>query len=484
MMNDLLEKYEAVIGLEVHAQLLTKRKAFAPEGADYGESPNTQISPVTLGHPGTLPFMNKKVIELAVKMGLACNCSIRHENHFSRKNYFYPDLPKGYQITQHNTPICYDGFLKIKVEGVEKRIGITRIHMEEDAGKSIHDQDPYFTLVDLNRAGTPLIEIVSEPDLRSSDDAYSYLTEIRKIVRYLDICDGNMEEGSLRCDANISVRIRGAEKFGAKVEVKNMNSIRNVKRAIEFEIKRQIEAVERGEKIPQETRGFDAATGTTSSQRTKEESNDYRYFPEPDLPPVNLTDDFISAIRSAMPALPEELKKKWMTELALTDYDASLLTEDKSTARFFEKIIQHTKNFKAAANWMMGPVRSWTNENGAALSDFPISPETIALLIQLIDAGKISHSSAEQKLFSELLKNPTAVPSELAAKMNLLQESDEGSIATMIDEVLSKYPDKVSEFRNGKSGVAGLFMGELMKLSKGKADPKLANRILLEKLKG
>jgi len=476
------KKYEAVIGLEVHAQLMTKSKAFSSDSTEFGVSPNTNVSVITLGHPGTLPKLNKSAVELAIKMGLACNCTIRHNNQFARKNYFYPDLPKGYQITQHTTPICHDGFLLLKMEAYEKKIGITRIHIEEDAGKSLHDQDPYFTLIDLNRAGVPLIEIVSEPDIRTPDEAYSYLSEIRKIVRYLDICDGNMEEGSLRCDANVSVRERGEQKFGAKVEVKNMNSIRNVKRALEYEIERQIEAIEKGEKISQDTRSFDAVTGKTFSMRSKEMANDYRYFPEPDLPPVILTDKDIDAIRKEMPELPEAMKKRFIME-GLSEYDASILTEDKQTAFYFEKVRKESGNGKAAANWVMGPVRSYCNETATEMENFPLSYSAISEIIKMIDAGQLNFSIASQKLFPELIKSAgKQSPTDLAKQMNLIQQSDEGLILKYINEALAKYPEKVQEYKAGKVSLVGLFMGEVMKLSKGKADPKMTNKLLLQQL--
>ncbi|MCE2682801.1 MAG: Asp-tRNA(Asn)/Glu-tRNA(Gln) amidotransferase subunit GatB, partial [Cryomorphaceae bacterium] len=339
MESSIREKYEVVIGLEVHAQMLTKSKAYSNDINEYGSQPNSNVSVITLGHPGTLPKMNKKTIEYAIKLGLACGCTIAEEQYFARKNYFYPDLPKGYQITQDKTPICTGGVIHIKLEnGEEKQIGLTRIHMEEDAGKSIHDVDVFDTLVDLNRAGVPLLEIVSEPDIRSSQEAYSYLTEVRKLVRYLDICDGNMEEGSLRCDANISVRIKGNPEFGTKVEVKNMNSIRNVQRAIEFEIIRQITALENGETLYQETRSYDALKNITISMRSKEAANDYRYFPEPDLLPLIVDEVQINRIRKEMPALPRDLFMKYTAKLGLSEYDAGILTDQKGTALFYEEV--------------------------------------------------------------------------------------------------------------------------------------------------
>jgi aspartyl-tRNA(Asn)/glutamyl-tRNA(Gln) amidotransferase subunit B len=479
------DKYEAVIGLEVHAQMLTKSKAYSSDVNEYGAHPNTNVSVITLGHPGTLPRMNKKTIEYAIRLGLACGCEIAPNQYFARKNYFYPDLPKGYQITQDKTPICTGGSIHIKTDdSTEKEIGITRIHMEEDAGKSIHDVDLYDTLVDLNRAGVPLLEIVTEPDLRSSQEAYNYLTEVRKLVRYLDICDGNMEEGSMRCDANISVRLKGAKEFGTKVEVKNMNSIRNVQRAIEFEIARQIEAVENGETLSQETRSFDALKGITISMRSKEAANDYRYFPEPDLQPITVDEKQISAIRSEMPALPRELFLKYTKELGLSEYDAYNLTDNKGIALYYEAIIQHTTNFKSAANWMMGEVKSYLNEFGVDIEAFPLNPSKIASVIQLIDSGKISHSAASQKLFPALLKEPTADPAQLSEQLNLLQDSSADTIMTFIQQVIDENPNEVERFRNGEKQLTGFFMGQLMKISKGKADPKAANELMRKTLEG
>jgi aspartyl-tRNA(Asn)/glutamyl-tRNA(Gln) amidotransferase subunit B len=476
------DKYETVVGLEVHAQLMTHSKAYSSDAVEYGSAPNTHISEITLGHPGTLPVMNKSAIEFAIKIGLATNCKIRKENQFARKNYFYPDLPKGYQITQHTTPICYEGHLELKMDGYNKTIGITRIHLEEDAGKSLHDQDPYFTLIDLNRAGTPLVEIVSEPDIRTPDEAYTYLTEIRKIVRWLDICDGNMEEGSMRCDANVSVRIKGAKDFGAKVEVKNMNSIRNVKRALEHEVIRQIDLIEKGEIISQETRSFDATNGTTFSLRSKEMANDYRYFPEPDLPPVILTQEFISSINESMPELPEQLKIRLVKDFGLSEYDAAIISDEKETALYYKNLTTISKNYKAAANWLLGPIKGYINETASEISSFKILPSKIANLISIIDEGKISFSVASQKVFPELIKTPDASPLEIATRLNLIQVSDSGALDKFINEALAKYPQKVDEYKAGKKGVLGLFMGEVMKLSGGTADPKLTSKLLSEKL--
>jgi aspartyl-tRNA(Asn)/glutamyl-tRNA(Gln) amidotransferase subunit B len=476
------EKYEVVVGLEVHAQLMTKSKAYSSDANEYGASPNSLLSPITLGLPGTLPKLNKHSVELAVKIGLALNCSIRAYNEFSRKNYFYADLPKGYQITQFDTPICNDGWVEIATVAGKKVIHLERIHLEEDAGKSIHDIDPFYTLIDLNRAGVPLIEIVSRPDLRSGEEAAAYLTEIRKLVRYLDICDGNMEEGSLRCDANISIRLKGTDVLNQRVEVKNMNSIRNVKRAIEYEFMRQVEAVEKGEKIVMETRNFDALTGTTSSMRSKEMAHDYRYFPEPDLLPIHVSEVFIENIRSAMPALPNELKEKFQQEYGLSEYDASILTEDKYVSDYFGQIIQFTTDYKAAANWIIGPVKSYVNEKAIQFEAFPLPAAKVAELILLIEKGITNFSIASNKLFPALLQHPEKLAMQLAEEMNVIQSSDEDEIAKFIDEVLEEYAAKVLEFKSGKKGLMGLFVGEVMKKSGGKSDPKLTTKLLNQKL--
>ena len=481
-MSELRDKYEVVIGLEVHAQLSTESKAYSPDPTVYGEPPNTNIHPITLGHTGTLPCFNRKSVNYAVKMGLAVGSTIRHRNEFARKNYFYADLPKGYQITQDTTPICNGGEVEIHTENGSKIIGITRIHLEEDAGKSTHDLDPYNTLIDLNRAGVPLIEIVSEPDMRSSDEAYEYLSEIRRLVRFLEICDGNMEEGSLRCDANVSIRPKGQKEFGTRAEVKNMNSLRNVKRAIEFEIDRQIELVEAGGTVVQQTRTFDPVSGATSAMRDKEMAHDYRYFPEPDLPPVILTDDDIEGIRKEMPALPKELKARFMEEYSLSDYDAEVLIEDKALAQFFDELAGMVDTPKSAANWIIGPIKGYLNDKALPIEAFPLSTQHIADLVRLIDEGKTNFSVASQRIFPVMIEHPEKNALSVAEELNLVQSSDLGFIEELADEVLAKYPEKVEEYRSGKKGLMGLFMGEVMKASRGKADPKLASKVLAEKL--
>lgn len=476
------EKYEPVIGLECHIQLLTKTKMYSSDVAEYGGLPNTHVSVVTLGHPGSLPVVNERAIEFAVKLGIAVNADIREENQFARKNYFYADLPKGYQITQDKTPICTGGYIPFKVNGVEKRVNLTRIHMEEDAGKSLHDIDPFETLVDLNRAGTPLLEIVSEPEIKSGEEAYAYLTEVRKLVRYLGICDGNMEEGSLRCDANISVMLKGSKVFGKKVEVKNMNSFRNVQRAIDFEIKRQIDLIEADEAIAGETRSFDAVKDLTFALRSKENANDYRYFPEPDLQPVYVTTEYINKVKAELPTLPSALFKTYTEEYKLSEYDALQILEVKEVAFYFNELVKHTKNFKSAANWIMGAVRSYLNERALNFSEFTLAPEKIAEIIALIDAGKISNSAASQTLFPALMDAPSKSAETIAKELDLIQNSDSTAIQAMVEEALAKFPEKVTEYKSGKVGLLGMFVGEAMKLSKGKADPKLLNQLVKETL--
>jgi aspartyl-tRNA(Asn)/glutamyl-tRNA(Gln) amidotransferase subunit B len=477
------EKYTVVIGLEVHAQLLTKSKIYNSDSTEYGSPPNTNVSVITLAHPGVLPKLNKRAVEYAIKMGLACHCEITPFQIFDRKNYFYPDLPKGYQITQDRTPICRKGHVTIQTkDGGERNIGLTRIHMEEDAGKSMHLAAETDTLVDFNRAGVALIEIVTDPVLKNSDEAYAFLTEVRKLVRYLEICDGNMEEGSMRCDANVSMMLNDATEFGKKVEVKNMNSIRNVQRAIEHEIIRQIEELEKGNVPPSETRTFDATTGLTYSMRTKEELNDYRYFPDPDLSPLRISAEWLAEIKSSMPALPRELYQKYVREYQLSAYDAQVLTDSKDIALYFEEVCKRTKNYKAASNWVMGPVKSYLNERTLTAEQFPISPEGIADLIALIDGGKVNFSVASQRIFPELLQHPAESALKIAQNLNLLQDSNTDSLQPIIDQVIKEFPLKVEEYRGGKTGLMGMFMGEVMKRSKGKADPKVATELLTKKL--
>jgi aspartyl-tRNA(Asn)/glutamyl-tRNA(Gln) amidotransferase subunit B len=479
----MIDRYETVVGLEVHIQLSTQSKAYSSDSAAYGALPNHHVSPVSVGLPGTLPVVNSRVIEYAVRLGLATGSTIRPENHFARKNYFYADLPKGYQITQHTTPICEGGCVEFLTdEGEKKQVRLERIHMEEDAGKSMHDQDPFDSLIDLNRAGVPLLEMVSRPDIRSAREAYLYLTEVRRLVRHLNICDGNMEEGSLRCDANISVRLKGEQAFGTKVEVKNMNSMRHVQKAIEYETRRQIECLETGKPIAQETRQFDAMQGVTHSLRSKEDANDYRYFPEPDLPPVFIGPEYIQWVQQQLPPLPMALYEKYTEQWGLSAAEAALLVENKAEALYLEELVNHCAQVKNAANWLLVRVKNYLNEQGISMAEFPISAATLGSLIQLVENAKVSYTAAAGPLLEALLKAPQSNPAALAAELNLLQESDSATLEKLADQVIAEMPDEVARYKEGKVGLLGMFMGKLMKASGGKADPKLASEILKQKL--
>lgn len=482
--DDILATYEAVIGLEVHAQLKTATKAFCSCSTVFGASPNTNVCPVCLGHPGALPVLNKKVVEYTLRMGVATNSTIRGYSTFARKNYFYPDLPKGYQISQFEDPICYGGSLEIEIGGGTKTIGITRIHIEEDAGKSIHDLD-IDTLVDLNRSGVPLIEIVSEPDIRSAAEAYLYLMSIRQIVMYLGICDGNMEEGSLRCDANISVRKRGAKKFGTKVEVKNMNSFRNVEKAIDFEIRRQITALERGETIYQETRMWDAPSLETKAMRSKEKSHDYRYFPEPDLVGVHVGIDWTNSVIEAMPELPLARKRRFMAQYGLPAYDAGILVEEQSLAEYFEQCCaalptQSNDRYKLVSNWIMTEILRILSEQKITAAEFSLNPARVAELVELFASDAIN-SKVAKEIFPEMLATG-ASPALLVQQKGLTQVSDTGWIAEIIDGVLGSNPDTIEKYKSGKNNVVGFLVGQAMKNTQGKANPKLVNEILMQKL--
>ncbi|MCX8020741.1 MAG: Asp-tRNA(Asn)/Glu-tRNA(Gln) amidotransferase subunit GatB [Chitinophagaceae bacterium] len=489
------ESFETVIGLEIHVQLQTASKLFSRDAASFGAEPNTHISAVTLGYPGTLPVANRKALEYAVKMGLACHCRINRFNYFARKHYFYPDLPKGYQITQHTTPICTEGYLNISIsEGEQKRIRINRIHLEEDAGKSIHPQlsheeENQYSFIDFNRAGCPLIEIVTEPDLRSGEEAAALVAEIRKLVRYLGISDGNMEEGNLRCDANISVRKKGEEKMGTKVEVKNLNSLRFIRKAVEWESERMAELLRRGEAIRQETRSFDAVKGITFSIRVKEESDDYRYFIEPDIPPFFLPEKELDHIKKSIPALPEERKNLYVRQWQLPLYDADVITEERAFADYFEEVVRHFGHppspqlVKAAANWMMGPVKNRLNEDQKDISAFSVTPLALSKLIRMTEEGKISFSTASGPLLNLLIKHPGSDPQQLAVQQNLLQQSDRQMLERIADKILERFPEKVQQYRKGKKGLLDFFVGEMMKQTKGKADPRLSQEILVEKIK-
>ncbi len=475
-------KYEAVIGLEVHAQLLTNTKLFCGCSTKFGSEPNTNVCPVCLGHPGALPVTNKKAVEFSVLTGLAVNCKINERSIFARKNYFYPDLPKGYQISQFEEPICEHGFLMVNDdEGRSKKIRVKRIHLEEDAGKSIHDQGSE-TLVDLNRCGVPLIEIVTEPDINSAKEAYQYLISLKQIVTYLGVCDGNMEEGSLRCDANVSVRKKGEEKLGVKTEVKNMNSFRNVERAIEFEIDRQIEVLEEGGIITQETLLWNADLNEAFPMRSKEESHDYRYFPDPDLMPLIVDKDWKNRINETMPELPEARRKRFIEKFALPDYDAELLTSSRETADYYEEILTETNDYKSASNWVMVGISNVLNERKIGINKFSVSAKNIGKLINLINNGTIS-SQIGKDVFEELLKEDKD-PELIVQENNLVQITDTSELEDVVQKILDSNEKQVEEFRGGKEKVLRFFVGQVMRETKGKANPKLVNEILLKKLKG
>ncbi len=476
------EKYQIVIGLEVHAQLLTKTKLFCGDSTTFGADANTHVSAISLAHPGTLPVLNKEVVALAVKLGIALNCNIAAHNYFARKNYFYPDLPKGYQTSQHTDPICNGGYLTINSEDGKKDVILNRIHMEEDAGKSMHELYENYTAVDLNRAGTPLLEIVTEPCINSAEEAYNYLTEMRKLVRWLDVCDGNMEEGSMRCDANISVRLKGETKLGTRVEVKNLNSIRNVKKAIELEVDRLIAIVESGEKVIQETRSYNADNNTTFSLRSKEEADDYRYFPEPDLTPIQISHAYIAAIKNEMPVLPKVLEAKFVTKYNLSAYDAAAICTERDDANYFETLSIATQNYKATANWIIGPVRNYCTENNVSILEFPLSIEALAALIDFTNSGKIHFNVASTKLMQAMIYENSSTPESLAVSMNLLQENNEEALQEWIEKTIASMPDKVKEYKAGKKGLIGLFAGQVKKLSGGKADMGKVTVLLEEAL--
>lgn len=476
------EKYQVVIGLEVHAQLLTKSKLFCGDSTSFGADANTHVSAISLAHPGTLPVLNKEVVALAVKLGLALNCSIASQNYFARKNYFYPDLPKGFQTSQHTDPICVGGFLTVNSNGQKKDVILNRIHIEEDAGKSMHDLYENFTAIDLNRAGTPLLEIVTEPCIHSAEEAFNYLTDLRKIVRWLDVCDGNMEEGSMRCDANISVRLHGDTKLGTRVEVKNLNSIRNVKKAIELETERLIKIVEAGETIVQETRSYYADNNTTFSLRSKEDADDYRYFPEPDLPPIEITEAYKTAIQNTMPILPSVQEKLLVKKYNLSTYDANAICADKEDVMYFEKLVANIKNAKATANWITGPIRNYCTEKDVSISTFPLNINTVADLINFTNTGNVHFNIASTKLMHAMIVEKNNNPEELAATMNLLQEDNDDAINEWVQKTILAMPDKVKEYKAGKKGLIGLFAGQVKKLSGGKADMGKVNTLLEKKL--
>jgi aspartyl-tRNA(Asn)/glutamyl-tRNA(Gln) amidotransferase subunit B len=477
--------WESVIGLEIHAQLATKSKIFSGASTAYGAAPNTQACAVDLGLPGVLPVLNREAVRMAIRFGVAIDAQIDHQSIFARKNYFYPDLPKGYQISQFEHPIVGKGRISITVaEGERKQIGITRAHLEEDAGKSIHDQFPEQTGIDLNRAGTPLLEIVSDPDMRSAKEAVAYARKIHSLVRYLEICDGNMQEGSFRCDANVSVRRQGDDKLGTRAELKNINSFRFLERAINFEVERQIEVIEDGGRVVQETRLYDSERDETRSMRSKEEANDYRYFPDPDLLPVSISDADIAAIRAGLPELPEQKQQRYIDELKLSDYNAELLTANRDTALYFEAT--HAASADGVdpallANWILGDLGGALNKAGLEISDSPITPAALAQLVARIADDTISGKIAKQ-VFDAMWQGEGDADDIIAAR-GLRQITDSGAIEALIDGVIAANPDQVEQFRAGKDKVLGFFVGQVMQQSRGKANPGQVNALLREKLK-
>ncbi len=482
-MEDLRDKYEVVIGLEVHAQLKTKSKIFAPDSTEFGSEQNSHISAITLGMPGVLPVLNKECVNMGILLGLALNCEIPNRCKFDRKQYFYPDLPKGYQISQYDEPICVNGHINVK----GKRIGITRAHLEEDAGKLVHVgaagiNGATYSLVDLNRAGTPLLEIVSEPDMRSSEEARNYMEELRNIVRYLGVCDGNLEEGSMRCDANISIMPKGSKEFGTRAEIKNVNSFSALQRAIEYEIDRQIEIVEEGGKVVQETRLWDDNLKETRSMRGKEDAHDYRYFPEPDLMPLEISREWVEEIRAKMPELPEAKRQRYMS-LGLSEYDASVIVEQMPLALFFDKVLELGANPKTAVNFIMGEIAAYLKENKVEIDETKLTPENLAELISLIEKGTISNNIGKQILVEDMITKGEKA-SAIVEKKGLSQISDEGAIKEIVENIINAHPKEVESYKNGKTNLLGFFVGQVMKETKGRANPKTVNELVRKILEG
>ena len=479
-MEDLREKYEVVIGLEVHAQLKTNTKIFAPDGCEFGNEQNTQISPITLGMPGVLPVLNRAVVDMGILTGLALNCEIAHKCKFDRKQYFYPDLPKGYQISQYDEPICGKGYLMVN----GKKIGITRAHLEEDAGKLVHAgadglAGSSYSLVDLNRAGTPLLEIVSEPDMRSPQEAREYMEELRNIVRYVGVCDGNLEEGSMRCDANISIMPKGSNKFGTRAEIKNVNSFKALERALEYEIDRQIELVEDGEEVVQETRLWDDNAGVTRSMRGKEDAHDYRYFPEPDLMPLEISQEWIDRIKATMPELPEQKRQRYM-DLGLSEYDASVIVAQYELAMFFDEVLKAGGNPKIAVNFLMGEIAAYLKEQKLSINETKLTPESLVELIGLIEKATISNNIGKQIIVEMMETGEKA--SAIVEKKGLSQISDTGAIKEIAQKIIEANPSQVEAYRAGKDKLFGFFVGQVMKETKGRANPQSVNQILKELL--
>lgn len=473
-------EFEPVIGLEVHAQLKTESKIFCSCSTKFGAEPNMHVCPVCLGMPGVLPVLNRKVVDYALRMAIATDCEIAKKSRFARKNYFYPDLPKGYQVSQYELPIAEKGYIDIEADGKKKTIGLTRIHMEEDAGKLVHDISRPISRVDYNRTGVPLIEIVSEPDIRTSEEAGAYLRKLRSIVRYLGICDGNMEEGSFRCDANISIRPRGVDEFGTRAEIKNLNSFRHVEKAIDYEIRRQQAVLEDGGRVIQETRLWNPDKNKTVSMRGKEEAHDYRYFPDPDLLPLVIDDAWIDEVKENLPELPEEKKKRFVTEYRLPEYDASVLTSARELADYFEICLETFPKPKPVSNWIMGSLLALLNSEGKAIKDSPVSAPDLAELLKLVDEDMISGKTAKD-VFDEMAKTGKA-PKQIVEEKGLVQMSDQSDIEGVVSQVLSASPEEVEAYRNGKKKLMGFFVGQVMKKTKGRANPKMVNELLGKKL--
>jgi aspartyl-tRNA(Asn)/glutamyl-tRNA(Gln) amidotransferase subunit B len=481
--QDLLAKYEPVIGLEVHVQLATHTKIFCGCPTSFGAPPNTNVCPVCLGLPGALPVLSRQSVELAIQAGLALNCRVNGRSIFARKNYFYPDLPKGYQISQYDQPLAEHGFVDIEVNGVKKRIGVTRVHMEDDAGKSIHDgfkDSDKYTYVDLNRCGTPLIEIVSEPDMRSADEAHAYLTEVKQVLQFVGVSTCDMEKGHLRCDANVSVRLKGAEKLGTKAEVKNLNSFRFLKLAVDQEIERQMEILESGGRVMQETRLFNPDTGETVGMRSKEHAHDYRYFPEPDLVPLRISEAWLSQIREATPELPAARRARFMEDYGLREYDAQVLTATRALGDYFEVAAKSAGDARAAAHWVMGDLAAALKEAGKEISESPVSAANLGRLVALIGEGKINGKLAKE-IFPKMFA-AGETPEAVIQREGLSQISDESALAKIIDEVIAANPKQVEQYRGGKTTVIAFFVGQVMKASRGQANPEAVNKLLREKL--
>jgi aspartyl-tRNA(Asn)/glutamyl-tRNA(Gln) amidotransferase subunit B len=473
-------EYEAVIGLEVHAQLLTKSKLFCSSSTRFGAEPNSQVSPVSMGLPGALPVLNKRALEFAVRAALALNCTIARSSRFARKHYFYPDLPKCYQISQYDEPLSSGGWLEIDTPSGSKRVGITRIHLEEDAGKLIHDISSTLSYVDLNRAGVPLIEIVSEPDMNEPEEAVAYLKKLRSILMYIGVCDGNMEEGSLRCDVNVSIRPRGSRVLGTKTEIKNLNSFRFLQKALEYEIRRQVSVVEAGGRVEQETRLFDPGRGVTSAMRTKEEAHDYRYFPDPDLLPLVIEEGFIEEVRRSIPELPDERRKRFVEQYGLPPYDAAVLTETRAMAEYFEECLVHFEKPKIVSNWIMTEVMRELKGEEEGIAAFSVTPSMLAGLLKLMEEGTINRTLGKE-IFSEMVRTGKEA-AEIVAEKGIRQITDTAELEAIIKRIVDGFPDEVSRYRGGQTKLLGFFMGQIMKESKGKANPDIVRKLLEKKL--